>query len=484
MMDFSLRTSSKVIKNVEHDPFMLSICLDHYGIFKKTELEVRITNDYIEISGEQSWQMANGGADKRSFVRRHVLPNHIDLNSIFCRLVETDEKKLTILVSAHNVSFVTKITNGNRPTVDYTLAFNEKGIQYLKRYNNKSSNSSLNQAIMIRDRIRTQTHTSNNSSKVNSPEQPAVTTFHATKNNADALFGMIRKASPSSRLFTNEQVQKNISLANELKNKEKAKYKKIHLTVDQLMAQPIQPINDETPKKKKKSRKSKSKKNKNKADESKESIQSVDNEGDKTEANVDKKEDVKKDAAKKDESKKEDDKKEDSKKESAKKGTPKRSARKDKSKQKDKQLKEDDKTEKDDKSKNADKKKDESTGHSTKTAKVIRAEEAKKLEGASSDSSLDTFTSLQSDVSFELQTKNENKEVSKDKTTLRTLFSMFSGSFSGVSAEPVVSASTSTADKAESQDKLSSKKDSNLAKSDDNNNSDKSKKEKRVVIVG
>lgn len=116
--------------------------------------------------------MATGGADKRSFVRRHVLPNHIDLNSIFCRLI--DENKSTILVSARNISFVSKIANGNRPKVDYTLAFNDKGIQYLKRYNLNSSHINSSQALSPKEK------NINRNNKANSPETAA-------------LFGMIKK---------------------------------------------------------------------------------------------------------------------------------------------------------------------------------------------------------------------------------------------------------------------------------------------------
>lgn len=47
--------SGTVIQNIEHEPFLLTISLAHYGVFKQNELEVRITNDYIEILGVQEW---------------------------------------------------------------------------------------------------------------------------------------------------------------------------------------------------------------------------------------------------------------------------------------------------------------------------------------------------------------------------------------------------------------------------------------------
>ena len=52
----------------------------------------------------------------------------------------------TILVTAPYLSLVSKLTNHNRPTVDYVLGLDGKGIQYLKRYNTKNAKQNAKHA--------------------------------------------------------------------------------------------------------------------------------------------------------------------------------------------------------------------------------------------------------------------------------------------------------------------------------------------------
>lgn len=53
----------------------------------------------------------------------------------------------TILVTAPYQSLVSKIdTNHNRPTIDYVLGLDDKGMQYLKRYNAKNSKPTVKHA--------------------------------------------------------------------------------------------------------------------------------------------------------------------------------------------------------------------------------------------------------------------------------------------------------------------------------------------------
>lgn len=162
------KNQTVVISNTENEPFLLPIDLSQYGEFEPDELEIRVCNDFIEISGKQEWRMKDGGADKRSFARRHVLPNHIDLKAIFCRLLDTK----TVLISAPSLSFVSKLTNSNQLKVDYILGLDPKG-QFLKRYN---STSPTNQAA-----------TRTNKDKANK-----ATKSSSNKDVTNLLFGLIK----------------------------------------------------------------------------------------------------------------------------------------------------------------------------------------------------------------------------------------------------------------------------------------------------
>lgn len=124
-----------VISNTDNEPFLLPIDISQYGEFEHDELEIRVCNDFIEISGEQNWRMVVGGANKRMFAQRHVIPDYIDLKAIYCRLLDSK----TILVSAPNLSFVSRLTNANQLKVDYFLGLDGKGYQFLKRYNSTTS---------------------------------------------------------------------------------------------------------------------------------------------------------------------------------------------------------------------------------------------------------------------------------------------------------------------------------------------------------
>ena len=86
--------------------------------------------------------MCSGGADRASFQRRHVLPKDIDPNAVLCRLMDD---ATTILVTAPYLSMVSKLTNHNRPAVDYVLGLDEKGIQFLRRYNTRNTKQNARQ---------------------------------------------------------------------------------------------------------------------------------------------------------------------------------------------------------------------------------------------------------------------------------------------------------------------------------------------------
>lgn len=51
----------------------------------------------------------------------------------------------TILVTAPYLSMVSKLTNHNRPAVDYVLGLDEKGIQFLRRYNTRNTKQNARQ---------------------------------------------------------------------------------------------------------------------------------------------------------------------------------------------------------------------------------------------------------------------------------------------------------------------------------------------------
>jgi len=206
---------------------LLPIDIGQYGEFEHDELEIRVCNDFIEVSGKQDWRMVAGGANKRMFAQRHVLPDHIDLKAIYCRLLDSK----TILVSAPSLSFVSKLTNTNQLKVDYILGLDSKGLQFLKRYNSTSNSTltSLNQIVRKSPTLKEKT-----SSKAKSDQQ-------MTNSVANLLFGIVNKPSrgnsnlSSSKLFTTEQGQKNVNFVNNMKNKEMKSNHKIYLDVNQLM---------------------------------------------------------------------------------------------------------------------------------------------------------------------------------------------------------------------------------------------------------
>lgn len=59
------------------------------------------------------------------------------------------DDSVTILITAPSLSIVSKLSlnNNNQPVVDYVLGLDRKGLQYLKRYNTRNSNSNLRQIV-------------------------------------------------------------------------------------------------------------------------------------------------------------------------------------------------------------------------------------------------------------------------------------------------------------------------------------------------
>jgi len=214
------KSQTVVISNTENEPFLLPIDISQYGEFEPDELEIRICNDFIEVSGQQEWRIQTGGADKRSFSRRHVLPKHIDLKGIYCRLLDTK----TVLVSAPSLSFVSKLTNTNQLKVDYTLGLDSKGLQFLKRYNTASAS---NQTI---------------TTKSNSGKNKAKSKSNATNDVTSMLFDLVKNPSrgnkeSNSKLFNTEQGQQNVNFINNLKSNglRVVNDNKIRLDINQLM---------------------------------------------------------------------------------------------------------------------------------------------------------------------------------------------------------------------------------------------------------
>jgi len=62
--------------------FELILDISHHGDFKPNEISVRVIHGHVSIVGRQLWRDCPGGAMRRSFDQRHVLPANCDKDQI------------------------------------------------------------------------------------------------------------------------------------------------------------------------------------------------------------------------------------------------------------------------------------------------------------------------------------------------------------------------------------------------------------------